>query len=115
MAAVTGWKGMGAETDLLVVYCTASPEEGDALARALVEERLAACVNIASVRSCYIWEGKVNLDPEALLIIKTTRDRFGALRKRIVELHSYSLPEIIALPVAEGHQPYLDWLARSVG
>ena len=106
---------MGAETDLLVVYCTAPPEEADALARALVEERLAACVNIASVRSCYIWEGKLNLDPEALLIIKTTRGRFELLKKRIAELHSYAIPEIIALPIAEGHQPYLDWLARSVG
>lgn len=115
MAAGAGWMGMGAETGLLVVYCTAPPEEADSLARALVEERLAACVNIASVRSCYIWEGKLNLDQEALLIIKTTRGRFGALRKRIVELHSYTLPEIIALPLVEGHQPYLDWLARSVG
>ena len=53
---------MGAETDLLVVYCTASPEEADALARALVQERLAACVNIAPVRSCYIWEGKLSLN-----------------------------------------------------
>ena len=103
------------ETEFLVVFCTAAPNEADALARVLVEEGLAACVNIAPVRSCYIWEGTVNLDPEALLIIKTTRGRFEALRKRIVELHSYSLPEIIALPVAEGHQPYLDWLARSVG
>ena len=106
---------MGTETDLLVVYCSASPEEADALARALVEERLAACVNIAPVRSCYIWEGKLNLDQEALLIIKTSRGSFEPLKKRILELHSYTLPEIIALPVAEGHQPYLDWLARSVG
>ena len=106
---------MGAETDLLVVYCTASPEEADSLARALVEERLAACVNIAPVRSCYIWEGKLNSDPEALLIIKTTREGFEPLKKRIAELHSYAVPEIIALPIVEGHQPYLDWLARSVG
>jgi periplasmic divalent cation tolerance protein len=106
---------MGAEKDFLVVYCTASPEEADGLARALVEEHLAACVNIASVRSCYIWEGKLNLDPEALLIIKTTRGRFDALRNRILQLHSYSLPEIVALPVAEGHQPYLDWVAEAVG
>ena len=106
---------MSGKDEFLVVYCTAPQEEADALARALVQERLAACVNIAPVRSCYIWEGKLNFDPEALLIIKTTRGRFEALRKRIVELHSYSLPEIIALPVAEAHQPYLDWLARSVG
>ena len=106
---------MSRKDDFLVVYCTAPPEEADALARTLVQERLAACVNIAPVRSCYIWEGKLNFDAEVLLIIKTTRGRFEALRKRIVELHSYSLPEIIALPVAEAHQPYLDWLAHSVG
>ena len=106
---------MGAETDLLVVYCAASPGEAEGLARALVEERLAACVNIAPVRSCYIWEEKLNFDPEAFLIIKTTKGRFEPLKKRILELHSYSLPEIIALPVTEGHQPYMDWVARSVG
>ena len=106
---------MSEKDEFLVVYCTASPEEADGLARTIVEEHLSACVNIAPVRSCYIWEGKLNFDPEALLIIKTTRDGFEALRKRIVDLHSYSLPEIIALPVTEGHQPYLDWLARSVG
>lgn len=106
---------MGAETDFLVVYCTASSGEAEALARALVEEHLAACVNIASVRSCYIWDGKSNLDSEALLIIKTTRSRFEPLQKKILELHSYAVPEIIALPVTEGHQPYLDWVARSVG
>ena len=106
---------MSGKDEFLVVYCTAPPEESDALARTLVQERLAACVNIAPVRSCYIWEGKLSLDPEALLIIKTTRGSFEPLKKRILELHSYSLPEIIALPVAEGHQPYLYWLARSVG
>ncbi len=106
---------MSGKDEFLVVYCTAPPEEAEGLARALVLESLAACVNIAPVRSCYIWEGKLNFDPEALLIIKTTRGRFEALKKRIAELHSYAVPEIIALPIAEGHQPYLDWLARSVG
>ena len=106
---------MSGKDEFLVVYCTASPEEADALARALVQERLAACVNIAPVRSCYIWEGKLSLNPEALLIIKTTREGFEPLKKRIAELHSYAVPEIIALPIAEGHQPYLDWLAHSVG
>ena len=110
-----GGRQMTGKIEFLVVYCTAPPEEADALARTVVEEHLAACVNIVPVHSCYIWEGKLNFDPEALLIIKTTRDGFEALRKRIVELHSYSLPEIIALPVAEGHQPYLDWVGRSVG
>ena len=110
-----GGRQMSGKDEFLVVYSTAPPEEADALARTLVEERLAACVNIAPVRSCYIWEGKLNLDPEALLIIKTSRECFEMLRKRIAELHSYAVPEIIALPITEGHQPYLDWLACSVG
>jgi periplasmic divalent cation tolerance protein len=67
------------------------------------------------VRSCYIWEDKLNFDDEALLIIKTKKDLFEPLRKRIVELHSYAVPEIISLPVVEGHQPYLDWLAQMTG
>ena len=102
------------ETEFLVVFCTAAPNEADALARVLVEEGLAACVNTAPVRSCYKWEGKVNMDGEALLIIKTTRIGFEPLKKRILEKHSYSVPEIIAVPVVEGHEAYLDWLAQSV-
>ena len=102
------------ETEFLVVFCTAAPGEAEALARTLVEERLAACVNLAPVRSCYMWEGKVNMDGEVLLIIKTTRIGFESLKKRILETHSYSVPEIIAVPVVEGHQVYLDWLRQAV-
>jgi periplasmic divalent cation tolerance protein len=106
---------MSEEADFLVVFCTAAPPEAEGLAGRLVEERLAACVNIASVRSCYIWEGKLCRDEEALLIIKTTKSLFEPLKKRILELHSYTVPEIIALPVALGYRPYLDWIAGSVG
>jgi periplasmic divalent cation tolerance protein len=105
----------GPENEFVVVLCTAAPGEAEPLARALVQERLAACVNISPVRSCYIWEGKTNLDEEALLIIKTARSQFELLKKRILELHSYAVPEIIALPIVEGHQPYLDWVAQSIG
>lgn len=90
------------ETDLLVVSCIAAPGEAETLAGRLVEERLAACVNISAVRSCYIWEGKLCRDDEALLIIKTKKSLFEPLKKRIVELHSYKVPEIVALPVVEG-------------
>jgi periplasmic divalent cation tolerance protein len=106
---------MSEEADFLVVLCTAAPGEADALAGRLVKERLAACVSIAPVRSCYICEGKLCRDDEALLIIKTKKSVFEPLRKRIVELHGYAVPEIVALPVVEGHQPYLDWVAGSVG
>lgn len=106
---------MSEEADFLVVFCTASPGEAEGLAGRLVEESLAACVNIAPIRSCYIWDGKLNKDDEALLIIKTTKSLFELLKKRILELHSYTVPEIIALPVSLGHRPYLDWVAMSVG
>jgi periplasmic divalent cation tolerance protein len=99
------------ENGFIVVFCTAPPGEAEVLAKTLVEEQLAACVNISPVRSCYIWEGKLNLDEEALLIIKTTKSRFEPLKNRILVLHSYAIPEIIALPIIAGHQPYLEWMS----
>jgi len=98
--------------EFIIVYVTAgSPAEGDHLARALVDERLAACVNrIATVQSVYRWEGKLEQSEEQLLIIKTQRRLFAALEKRVRELHSYSVPEIVALPIIEGSQDYLRWL-----
>jgi periplasmic divalent cation tolerance protein len=99
--------------EFIVVYVTAgSPVEGDRLARALVEERLAACVNrIAPVQSVYRWDGKVEQSEEQLLIIKTQRELFTALEKRVRELHSYAVPEIVALPIIAGSEAYLRWLA----
>jgi periplasmic divalent cation tolerance protein len=98
-----------------VALCTTAPGDADRIARALVDERLAACVNIMPVRSCYLWEGKLNLEGEELLIIKTMQSMVEQLISRINELHSYRVPEIIVLPIVEGHQPYLDWIARSLG
>jgi uncharacterized protein involved in tolerance to divalent cations/ADP-ribose pyrophosphatase YjhB (NUDIX family) len=102
--------------EFIVVYVTAgSAEEADRLARSLVDERLAACVNrIKSVQSVYRWQGKVEESEEELLIIKTSRDRFAALEKRVRELHSYSVPEVIALPIIEGSSGYLKWLKEQV-
>jgi periplasmic divalent cation tolerance protein len=86
------------------------------IALALVDERLAACVNrVPGVSSTYRWQGQVCTDREELLIIKSTAAQFDALRARIVALHGYSVPEIIALPVGAGHEPYLAWVAASVG
>lgn len=104
------------EKDFIVVLITTgSCEEAMKIARALVEEKLAACVNIVpEVFSCYWWEGKVQEDKEALLIVKTTASAFPALEGRVRELHSYTVPEIIALPIKEGFKGYLDWLAGSV-
>jgi len=102
--------------EFIVVYVTAgSPAEGDRLARALVEERLAACVNrIGPVRSVYRWQGKVEQSEEELLISKTRNSQFAALENRIHELHSYAVPEIIALPIIEGSDGYLRWLGEQV-
>jgi periplasmic divalent cation tolerance protein len=95
--------------------CTTAPGEADGIARALVNERLAACVNIMPVRSCYLWEGKLNLEGEELLIIKTEQSMVEQLVSRIIELHSYKVPEIIVLPILDGYPPYLQWIAQSLG
>ena len=97
-----------------VVFCTASPANGEMIAESLIKEHLAACVNISSVNSCYLWEGKLNQDREALLIIKTEQTRIERLISRIRELHSYDLPEIVVLPIIDGYQPYLEWISQSV-
>lgn len=98
--------------EVRVVLCTTPPDEAPNLARKLVEARVCACVNVlGGVRSIYRWKGAVSDDEEALLIIKTTADRLDVLRAKIVELHSYDLPEVIALDVAGGHVPYLEWVA----
>ena len=102
--------------EFIVVLVTAgSTAEGDRLARALVEERFAACVNrIQSIRSVYRWQGKVEENEEELLIIKSTRNLFAGLERRVRELHSYSVPEIVALPIVEGSQGYLEWLREQL-
>ena len=105
-------------TDKIVVLVTCgSRKEARKIARSLVERRLAACVNEigAPVRSVYRWKGKVETADEFLLVIKTTRTRFAGLREAISELHSYDVPEVIALPVVEGSPAYLDWIVESVG
>ncbi len=104
-------------TDAVVVLVTTpTPERAAEIARALVEERLAACGNVVpGLRSIYRWEGKVEDEPEALLVLKTTRARFDALRARVLELHSYQVPEVLALPVEAGSAAYLEWIGRETG
>ena len=98
--------------DAVVVYVTApSAEEARTLARALVDERLAACVNLLPVESIYRWQGQVEEAAETLLVIKTWRNRLDALASRVRALHSYAVPEIIALPLIGGWPPYLQWIA----
>lgn len=104
-------------TDKVVVLVTCgSAKEAQRIARMLVGERLAACGNIfqAPVRSIYRWKGKVESAMEYLLVIKSSRRRFAALRETVKRLHSYDVPEIIALPVVEGSSEYLKWIEECV-
>lgn len=98
---------------LLCLSTCPDTETAAKIARALVEERLAACVNrVHGVHSTYRWQGEVHDDAETLLVIKTTRERFDALRARLVELHPYEVPELVAFEITDGLPAYLDWLAR---
>lgn len=100
---------------LRVVLCNCSPEQAPVLARQLVEERLAACVNvIPAVTSIYRWDGKVVEDQESTLVIKTTAERYDALKRRIQELHSYEVPEIVAFDSVDVLQSYQQWAHEQV-
>jgi len=103
-------------TDKIVVLSTcASEEEAGKLARALVEQRVAACVNvIPRVRSYYRWRGEIESGEEYLLVIKSSRVRMPALLAALEKEHSYEVPEVIALPVVDGSPGYLDWLQASL-
>ena len=104
------------EPQCIVVLCTCP--EGDTaerLARALVDERLAACVNrLPGIVSTFSWQGRVEEEPETLLLVKSTMARLEALQERIKALHPYELPEVVAVPVVGGLDGYLDWVRSSV-
>jgi periplasmic divalent cation tolerance protein len=112
-----GDRSPGAPVSERVVAFSTVGSAGDAerIARALVERRLAACVNVVSgVVSVYRWKGEVRRDEERLLVLKTRAEKLEALREALVELHPYELPELVALPIEAGHAPYLAWLDESV-
>ena len=93
-----------------------SREEAARIGDALVRERLAACANVVGpVASMYWWKGKVERDREVLLILKTRKDLVKRLASRVRELHSYKVPEVIAIPIVGGNPAYLEWIDRSVG
>ena len=96
---------------LRVVLCNCSPDESESLARALVEKKLAACVNILrGVKSFYEWDGELCEDDEHTLLIKTTSERVGELKSTLSSLHSYDVPEIIALETTDVLESYGQWV-----
>ena len=103
-------------TDTRLILVTASPRaEAKRIAHSLVEEHLAACVNLISgVHSVYRWNEAVETAEEVLLLIKTRQEKVDAVRTRVHELHSYELPEFLVLDVADGSAAYLEWIAASV-
>jgi periplasmic divalent cation tolerance protein len=102
-------------TDIVIVLSTAPADDrAEQWARQLVDERLAACINVqAPMVSVYRWKGQVERDSERQLVIKTTRDRLPALETRLKELHAYELPEFVVLTVDEGSAAYLAWARES--
>ena len=104
-------------TNARIIFTTAgSKEEAGKIAHALVERRLAACVNIVpQIESVYRWQGKVESAQEWLLMIKTQVELFERVRDAVKELHSYELPECVMLEVSAGSQAYLDWIAKNTG
>jgi periplasmic divalent cation tolerance protein len=99
-----------------LVVLTTLPVDYDARAfgRALVEERLAACVNLlAPMESVYRWEGNIEVETERQIIVKTTRDRLAALWDRVREMHPYEVPEFVVLQIADGNEAYLRWIGES--
>ena len=99
-------------TDALIVFVTVpSRQDGERIAEAVVGEQLAACANLVGpIRSIYRWQGEICRDDEHLMLIKTTRERYASLEARVKALHSYDVPEIIALPIETGSAAYLDWI-----
>jgi periplasmic divalent cation tolerance protein len=98
---------------VLVLTTLPADADGEAFGRALVEERLAACVNVLSLMdSVYRWEGRVERETERQVVMKTTRDRVDALWDRVRELHPYEVPEFIVIPIADGSDAYLRWIGE---
>lgn len=102
------------EQAILVTTTVATEQQADSLAHAIVENKLAACVQIHPIRSIYRWKGDVSNEPEHLLNIKTLDRNYAALEEFIRERHPYETPEIISIPITGGSQTYLDWLRDSV-
>lgn len=98
---------------MLVLTTLPNSDAASELARSVVNEKLAACANVLpAVRSIYRWQGKVQDENEVLVLFKTPQEHFERLKARILELHPYEVPEVLAIPVEQGYQAYLDWLSQ---
>lgn len=103
-------------THIVVLVTAASEQEAETIGKALVESRLAACVNIAAgVRSLFRWKGGIEDQEEALLLVKSRSDLLPSIIEAVKRLHSYTVPEVLALPILAGSQDYLDWVDESLG
>ena len=98
----------------IVLVTAGSQAEAEKIAQILIAEKLAACVSLMPIRSMYTWKGEVCHEEEWQLMIKTQLDRFDQLEAKIRDVHSYETPEIIALPIVAGSQPYLNWISSQV-
>lgn len=101
-------------TPCVVLITCPSQQEAEKIARILVEEHLAACVNIIQIQSIYRWNNNVCNDPEWQLIIKTDMKKISALESKVIDIHPYELPEVVAIPIIQGYTPYLKWIAQEV-
>ena len=101
---------------VIALSTVGTPDAAERIARGLVEQGVAACVNVVpGVVSHYRWQGALEREAEILLVIKTRADAFDAMKAALLALHPYEVPELIALPIAAGHGPYLEWLAANSG
>ena len=103
---------MGAVNACVVMTAVSDEEQAERIATAVLEARLAACVQIQGIKSFYWWNGKINKDAEQLVCFKTTADKYGALEQTIVANHTYDTPEILQVPVTAGLEKYLGWLQK---
>ena len=112
LSSILSWREELSEY-ILILTTIPNRETGQRIAKSLVQERLAACVTISgAAESHYTWKGELIADPEFVLFIKTKAALFQELKEAMLELHPYEVPEIIALPVLEGHRDYLDWIDK---
>jgi periplasmic divalent cation tolerance protein len=103
-------------TDKIIVFVTCeTKEQAEKIAESVVKDKLAACVNVLpGIRSCYVWERKLTWSDEVLLLIKTTRGRFDQLQDRVKAMHSYEVPEVVAVNIDDAFDKYIAWIDRCV-